>query len=376
MKLLFVIGSLQGGGAEHVLSTVCNNLADRGHEVILVHDFRWQVYHINEKVRQIDTNTFEKDTSVGSSARRYYNKVVNRLRDYRFFKSFIKTEKPDIVTCFLQNWAWQLALICKGNTPLVFSERNTFDWDYKSFKDKICKKLWYRFGDAVTTMTYYDKAYLRNTYKKVYVMHNPLSYTPISEEVYLKTFSTRKNIRACGRLVSDKGFDKLIKAFSVIANEFPNWDVDIAGQDMQNSNYSIVLKDLVKSYGLEERIRFIGFHSDMDNVMKQHSVFCLCSKHEGFPNVLSEALSMGMAAVSFDIVTGPREIIIDGLDGIIVENQDVEALTEGLRELLSSEDLRKKLGLKAIENINRFRPECIITSWEAMFQSIIRHSKM
>ena len=98
MKLLFVIGSLQGGGAEHVLSTVCNNLADRGHEVILVHDFRWQVYHINEKVRQIDTNTFEKDTSVGSSARRYYNKVVNRLRDYRFFKSFIKTEKPDIVT--------------------------------------------------------------------------------------------------------------------------------------------------------------------------------------------------------------------------------------------------------------------------------------
>ena len=225
-------------------------------------------------------------------------------------------------------------------------------------------------------MTYYYKAYLLNNYKKVYVMHNPLSYTPISEEVYLKTFSTRKNILACGRLVSDKGFDKLIKAFSVIANEFPNWDVDIAGQDMQNSNYSIVLKDLVKSYGLEERIRFIGFHSDMDNVMKQHSVFCLCSKHEGFPNVLSEALSMGMAAVSFDIVTGPREIIIDGLDGIIVENQDVEALTEGLRELLSSEDLRKKLGLKAIENINRFRPECIITSWEAMFQSIIRHSKM
>ena len=63
MKLMFVIGSLQGGGAEHVLTTVCNNLADRGHEVILIYNFQFKAYFVNDKVRQIDTNSFEKDTS-------------------------------------------------------------------------------------------------------------------------------------------------------------------------------------------------------------------------------------------------------------------------------------------------------------------------
>lgn len=374
MKLLFVIGSLQGGGAEHVLSTVCNNLSERGHEIILVHDFRWQVYPISDKVRQIDVNTFEKDTSIGTSIQKLFNKVMNRYRSYSFFKKLIREEKPDVVTCFLQNWAWQLALICNGRVPLVYSERNTFDWNYKSFIDKLCKRVWYHFGDVVTTMTYYDKAYLRNTYKKIYVMHNPLSYEPISIEEFNADFSRRKNILACGRLVPDKGFSKLIEAFAALANQFPDWSVDIAGQDMQNSNYSKVLKDLVKKYGLEERVHFIGFRKDMDNVMKQHSIYCLCSQHEGFPNVLSEALSMGMAVVSFDIITGPREIIIDGLDGIIVENQDVVALTNGLRKVMLSEDLRKHFGENAIRNIKRFCPDRIITNWENMFQSIVRNT--
>ena len=367
---MFVIGSLQGGGAEHVLTTVCNNLANRGHEVILFYNFQFKAYYVDDKVRQIDINSFEKDTSEGTLLTRYYNKVANRLRDYCYFKNFVKKEKPDVVTCFLQNWAWQLALICKGRVPLVYSERNTFDWDYKCITDKLCKKVWYHFGDAVTVMTYYDKAYLRGTYKNVYVMHNPLSYTPLSREEFESSFSQRKNILACGRLVPDKGFDKLIQAFANISNDFPEWEVNIAGQDMQNSNYSFVLKEMVKNYGLENRIHFIGFHKDMDIIMKQHSVFCLCSQHEGFPNVLSEALSMGMAVVSFDIVTGPREIIIDGLDGIIIDNQNVDALTEGLKKLISDENLRKAFGIKALENIMRFNPSFIIDKWELMYETL------
>lgn len=375
MKLLFVIGSMQGGGAEHVLATVCNNLADRGHEVVLVYDFRWKDYYISEKVRQIDVTSFERDTAIGGLIKRSYNKIANRFRAYRFFNSFVKTEQPDAVTCFLRNWAWQLAFVCKGRVPLVYSERNTFDWNYKSWSDRIVKGLWYRMGDAVTVMTYYDKAFLRNRYKRTFVMHNPLSYQPISDEEFTATFKQRKNILACGRLVSAKGFDHLIKAFAHLAADFPNWNVDIAGQDMQHSNYSIYLKQLVKDYGLEERVHFIGFHHDMDQVMKQHSVFCLCSKHEGFPNVLSEALSMGMAVVSYDIVTGPREIIVDGLDGIIVENQDVDSLENGLKTLLSDERLRYNLGLKAIENIKRFEPNKIIDKWEQMYSFIINNQQ-
>lgn len=371
MKLLFVIGSLQGGGAEHVLTTICNNLALRGHEVILIYDFKWKVYNVEDAVRQIDSQSFEHSTKNGNIFNRYYNKFMNRIRAYRFFKRLLRNEKPDAVTCFLHNWAWQLALICQGKTPLVYSERNTFDWNYRLLADKIVKKVWYHFGDAITVMTYYDKAYLHNRYKKVYVMHNPLSYLPLTENQYIKTFEHRKNILACGRLVEDKGFDKLIEAFSYLKNEFPDWSVDIAGQDMQNSTYSQYLKKLVKEHELEDNIRFIGFHKDMNRIMEEHSIFCLCSQHEGFPNVLSEALSMGMAVISFDIVTGPREIVIDGLDGIIIENQNVKALTEGLRILMSDKELRFRLGKRAIEDVKRFEVDKTIDRWEQMYKDLI-----
>lgn len=371
MKLLFVIGSMQGGGAEHVLATICNNFVERGHNIILVYDFQWKDYYISDKVRQIDAMSFCKDTTSGVFFKRYYNKFANRFRAYRFFSRFIKDERPDAVTCFLQNWAWQLAFICRGKVPLVYSERNTFDWDYKSFQDVIVKKLWYKMGDAVTVMTYYDKAYLHDRYRRIFVMHNPLSYTPIKEEEFIALFSMRKNILACGRLVEDKGFDHLIAAFAKIAEDFPEWNIDIAGKDMQNSHYSDKLKQMVRDKGLENRIHFIGFHHNMDVVMKQYSIFCLCSRHEGFPNVLSEALSMGMAVVSYDIVTGPREIIVDGLDGIIVENQNIEALSDALKVLMSNTSLRYKLGLKAIENITRFTPQLVIDRWEGMYHLIV-----
>lgn len=375
MKLLFVIGSLQGGGAEHVLTTVCNNLSERGHEVLLLYDFRWKDYVVSKKVREIDTNTFEKDTSKGNIFKRYYNKAANRIRDLFYFKNLLKVERPDAVTIFLENWSWQLTLLCKGRIPLVFSERNTFDYKYNSFSDWVNKHLFYRMGDMVTTMTYYDKAFLRKRYKNITVMHNPLSYLPLTVDKYNASFNARKDILACGRLVPDKGFSDLIEAFSKIAHKYPEWNIDIAGRDMQNSNYSCVLKELVKKHNLEDRIRFIGFHHNINEIMQEHSIFTLSSKREGFPNVLSEALSMGCACLSYDIVTGPREIIIDGLDGLIVENRNIDALADGLEKLIKDENLRYRMGLKAIENIKRFSPDQVIDRWEQMYKSIYNKGK-
>lgn len=100
MKLMFVIGSLQGGGAEHVLTTVCNNLAERGHEVILVYNFNWKAYSVSDKVRQIDTNTFEHDTAEGCLLKRYYNKFVNRFRGYSFFADLSRKRSRLLLPAF------------------------------------------------------------------------------------------------------------------------------------------------------------------------------------------------------------------------------------------------------------------------------------
>lgn len=369
MNLLFVISSLHGGGAEGVISTLANEMTERGHCVTLVTNLSNQKYTISEKVNLIDCRTWDYDTSIGSLPVRFYKKIANRFRDYNNLKRIIKSVNPDIVMSFLIWWLWQLVLICKGRIPLIFADRNAAEFKLKR-GDFITRYILFKMADVVQVMSYHDKAYLRKRYKKTVVMPNPLRFVPLSSKEYEEIFPKRKNILGVGRLDPQKGFDKLILAFAKVAEKYKDWDLDICGEDMEGIPYSIELKKLVDENNLTKRVHFIGFHKDIDAVMKSHSIFCLSSQHEGFPNVLSEAMASGLACISFDIVTGPHEIIMDGLDGIIVEDQNIDELAKGLSKVLEDRDLRYSLGLHAIENIKRYNKDKVVDKWEKMFESI------
>ena len=185
------------------------------------------------------------------------------------------------------------------------------------------------------------------------------------------SFEKRKNIIACGRIEPQKGYDKLILAFAKVADKFPSWVVDIYGQVKEGSSYPEELKRLVDKLNLNERIHFIGYQKDLNNALKSHAIFCLSSSFEGFPNVLSEAMAMGCACLSFDIVTGPREIIVDGLDGMIVEDQNIAALADGMERMMSDDKMRYSFGLHAIDNISRFSKNRVVDKWEVMFGKLI-----
>lgn len=375
MKLLFVIGSLQIGGAERMISILCNELAERGHDVTLVYNFHRpsKEYYMSSKVREIDTYSFEHDTFVGNAFQRYFNKAANRFRDYRFFKKYIDTEKPDAVISFLMNWAVPLYLICHNRVPLVFSERLAIKWRYGAL-GRFVKRYIYPRADMVTIMSYHDKAYLRESIPHTIVLQNPLSFEPLSEAEYDSIFEKRRNILACGRYNDVKGFDNLIVAFSKIAAQYPDWQLHIAGkEDNPGSHYADYLMGVAKERNLEGRVKLIGFSSKVDELMKQYSVFCLSSKYEGFPNALVEAMTMGCACISYDIVTGPREIIVDGIDGMIVEDQNINELSRGLEKLLSDKDMRYRFGKRATEDISRFNRPRMIEQWETMLENLYKN---
>lgn len=371
MNLLFVIGSLHGGGAEGVMSTLANELSSRGHKVTLITSLSNQKYEIRDTVDLIDCRTWEYDTFKGSMPTRIYKKAANRFKDYHNLKRIIRETKPDLVMSFLICWLWQLVLICKGRIPLVFADRNATEFKLGR-GDFFTRHVLFKMADVVQVMSYHDKAYLRNRYKNVVPMANPLRFSPLTKEEYDNIFPKRKNILAVGRLDPQKGFDKLIRAFAQIADKHLEWNVDICGEDMHGRDYSLVLKKIVSDNNLEDRIHFIGYHKDVDKVMREHAIFSLSSQHEGFPNVLSEAMANGMACISFDIVTGPHEIILDGLDGMIVEDQNVEALAEGLTTLIDNCELRYSYGLHAIQNISRFNCDTIVNKWERLFSNTIK----
>ena len=169
----------------------------------------------------------------------------------------------------------------------------------------------------------YDKAYMARKLLNTIVIPNPLSFPPMNEMEYEQTYDSRNNILACGRLnaYKVKGFDTLIQCFALIAPKYPKWNLDIAGTG-SDADFER-LRRMALDYGVGDRVNLIGFHSDIADVMKRHSIFALTSRSEGFGMVITEAMAMGCACASFDL-TGPGEIIIDGIDGFLVENQNVK----------------------------------------------------
>ena len=371
MNIMFFISSMQGGGAEGVVVTLTRALAEKGHRVTLITNLKNQGYEIAANVILVDSRSWQYDTSRGSLAFRLCKKVANRFLDFINIRQIIKIEKPDIVLSFLIAWLWQLIILCKGRIPLVCAERNAMVYHH-GHNNFITKQILYRMADVVQVMSLYDKAWVRDRYKKTVFMPNPLKFAPITIKEYDELFEKRKNILACGRMHEQKGFEKLIMAFSIIANDYPEWNIDICGKYSENDEYYKRLSKVISERGMTDRVSFIGFHSNIEVLMRSHSIFCLSSQHEGFPNVLSEAMANGMACISFDIITGPAEIIMDGLDGMIVENQKIEDLAKGLNELILNKDLRYTLGRHAIININRFNRDRVVMKWERFIENTVK----
>lgn len=387
MKIVIVCAKLSGGGAERVGAVLASGLAERGHEVTITYIKRGNEYELSPKVKRYELNRFLPDTVNGSLLTRTWYKLQKRVAWFKIIKNVLQDERPDVVVSIMRYFSVPLLLYCYGKVPLVFSEHTNFNdkiksnyrWNWKNPAMSIRPRI-YRFdrnhlikyADAVTLLTNYDKVYVGDKLKNKIVLPNPLTFEPIGKEEYEELFSNRKNILSCGR-VSDwkiKGFDNLIKAFSLIADKYPEWDLDIAGAG-EKEDFDF-MNSIVKEYGVEGRVHFLGFRKDIKELMKNHSIYVLSSRHEGLPMSLTEAMANGMASVAFDCISGPNEIIVDSIDGLLVENQNNEQLANGLSTLIESQDLRYQLGRNAIVNIKRFSIDRIVNKWEELFDKVIK----
>lgn len=370
MRVLLVISSLSGGGAQRVLTTLANELVERNHEVSVLYSFKKRDYKLDARIKSIDSDKPFAPVK-GNKIKRYVISFSNKVSNFSFLKKTLKKEAPDVVISFMQTYHWQLLMLCKRKRiPLVFSERTTVT-RHTSFHNDFGLKHLLKYADKVTILSEYDKEFLKGRLPNVVVMPNPLSCNPISKDEYNRIFEQRRDLLAVGRLEAIKGYDELIRSFALIAEKHPSWHLDFAGKEESSNYYSDTLKALIRDLHLEERVRFLGFRDDVHKVMKEHSIFCLTSLNEGFPNALAEAMAMGMASISFDIITGPREIISNEEDGIIVEKRSCDDFALGLDKLMKDETLRHSLGLHAIENIKRYSLEKMVDKWEQMLLDIV-----
>jgi glycosyltransferase involved in cell wall biosynthesis len=178
---------------------------------------------------------------------------------------------------------------------------------------------------------------------------------------------SQKTVLAAGRFARQKGYDLLLPAWTRVAEEHPDWRLRLCGSGAMKKQ----LKAQIRELELEDVVSFEG-PADMAEAMSNASIFALSSRFEGFPLILLEAMSKGMAVVSFDCPTGPAEIIDDGRNGILVPAYDINAFAGALRTMIEDEELRRRCAAAAITTAEAYTMEAVGPRWETLLDELWR----
>ena len=195
------------------------------------------------------------------------------------------------------------------------------------------------------------------------VLHNPLTLRPDASADLAAPV-----IVSVGRYAEQKNHRALIDAFALIAGDFPEWQLRIFGDGPLREE----LQKQIDRLGLTDRAHLMGPTSQVADELLASSVFALSSDFEGLPLVLAEALTCGVPCVAFDCSPGIREIVTDGVDGIVVPHRDVPRLAEGMAKLMRDRRLRRRYGAAGRRNMARFDVDAIMATWEQTLATVLR----
>ncbi len=363
MRILVFIDDFHHGGAARVTSTMLSGLAEQGHEVILALDNknRGVFYPIDSRVKVL---------SFG--AKKIRIPILNLLLKEAYLilqsRKIIASVEPDIVIAVTYMVFSQVYIGSRFmNVPVVAYDHTTFTAESNYLRSFVVKYL-YKRADKLIVLTNKDKRFLESqNYKNICVLYNPMSFDLLESHV------NRDKIVLCVGRLDDwniKGLDIIIEIWSRMANIYPDWMLEIAGDGSERSiSY---LLTLIKQYNISSRVNLLGQIKNIKEKYRRSSVFVLPSRIEGFPMSLMEALSQGCACLSFSINHAVDEMIVDGATGIIVEDGNIDEFAEKLSVLIENEKKRERLSSNAINDIRRFRVSEYMKSLEIILESVMK----
>jgi len=175
-----------------------------------------------------------------------------------------------------------------------------------------------------------------------------------------------KTVYAAGRFRVQKGFDLLIPAYAAVVARHPDWRLRLRGTGL----LKVRLEELIRQHGLGDVVSLEGPAEDIGADMAEASVFVLSSRFEGFPLILLEAMSKGMAVVTFDCPTGPADIVQDHRNGILVPPKDINGLADAMLEMIEYETLRRDCAAAAVETAQQYTIEAIGPKWVELLRTL------
>jgi glycosyltransferase involved in cell wall biosynthesis len=377
LKLVYITPALyMAGGVERVLTLKANYFAEHfGYDITIIlteGKDKPLFYPLSNKIKVINLNIgFEELWSCS-----FVKKIFVYLKKQRQFKKALTRElmrlRPDITISLLRREINFLNDIKDGSRKI--GELHVNRANYRNFEvndSNFFKNLFAKFWmhslvaklkklDRFVVLTEEDKDAWPEL-KNICVIPDPLSFLPTK-------YSELKERRVIdvGRYVYQKGFDLLLQAWSKIEKLYPDWQLVIFG-DGDRTPY----ENQMKALGIDDnRCHLNGPTSNVQHEYINSSIFVFSSRFEGFGMVLVEAMACGLPVVSFDCPCGPKDIIKDGEDGILVENGNIELLASSLSILINDESLRKSMSKAGQKNAQRFNIVHIAEQWRDLFESL------
>lgn len=366
MKIFVLINSMSSGGAERVVANLVNKWANLGCDVCVatIESAEKDFYELDERINRVSLNCANESKNLVEG-------FLGNLKRISAVKRSLNEYKPDIIMGVMTTANILLGLAYSGDKKKIIATEHIYPPNMPlGFLWEGLRKIVYPRLGCVVMLTSEGLVWLN---KKIpgangMVMPNPIVYPLAKLEPNLVpsevVVAGRNIVVSVGRLEHQKGFDYLIDAFCLVAKKNSNWDLYILGDGSLRSD----LNSMIQSKGMENRIFLLGRVGNVGDWYECADVCVMSSRFEGFPNTLGEAMSYGCPVVSYDCDTGPRDIIRDGLDGILVNPVgDVKKLSEAINCIILDKNKRTLIGRNAISVRERYSIDNLASSWIKLF---------
>lgn len=355
---------MNAGGAERVAASLANAWVQRGYEVCLVPT------HLGS-----ETSFYELDRRVRFQPLKtvlgWFPPFITPVRKWRAMRKLYKEFAPDVVLSFLTNVNVNTLIALKNSpTPIIVCERTNpvVSQSADARLRRLRSRLYPRATRVVVQTNEAAQAFTaaEPQLNDLAVIPNPIPIAlleaPVASAVEQ---STSCRLIAMGRLVPSKQFDQLLQVFAALSKNHPEWSLFIYGEGPERK----ALEEHALLLGCADKVFLPGRTDKPWQVLAQAQLFVLTSAYEGFPNVLLEAMALGLPAVAVDCPSGPKALSNNGHDAILVDLGDTKALHAALSELMADPRSRGLLGQRAKQSVReRYGMEAVLDEWDKVFE--------
>ena len=378
MKLIYCTHSLcNPGGMERVLVNKVTYLVEKLHwDVSIVttdQKKRPVFYPLPQRVRMTDLEINYSDDNSKHPVGKIIGYLFKRRTHRKRLTAFLMKEKADIVVSLYPSESSFIPKIKDGSKKVLeLHYCKFFRLQYgrggllgliDRWRTKQDERIVSRF-DKFVVLTNEDKGYWGNL-PNIEVIPN----AAMNMGRHFSDVSAHRVI-AVGRLDYQKGFDRLIQVWRLIqeCDEFKDWHLDIFGQ----GEWHGMLQKMINDFGLERTARINLPTNQIGDEYARSSLIVMTSNYEGFGMVLVEAMACGVPAIAFDCKCGPKDIINNNVNGILVHNGDIQGLADAMMRLMKDEGLRKRMSEEAKKVVDTYSEETVMKQWTKLFESLIK----